>query len=174
MSEDTTAHGAILIDPPIDWTSVACPAAWLAIPRSEGPWRDALLRVVETQEPTAGGILVRRTLDAIVPANLIGHHLLAHVQQIVDHLGEGRTFTGHLECAYAGGEDVWRIAVRDGRAVEIRPTWPDETDRYVLATGAGAQAILLGPHGQVLVTADSAGYAEPEWQRLYRRIPAGQ
>jgi hypothetical protein len=173
MSGDTHVRGAILIDPPIDWAAVACPVAWLAIPRSEGPWRDALLRVIETQEPTVGGILVRRTLDAIVPADLIGHHLLANVQQIVDHLGEGRTFSGHLECRYAR-EDLWRIAVRDGRAVEIRPTWPDETDRYVIATAADGQAILLGPHGQVLVTADSAGLAEPDWRRLYRRIPAGQ
>lgn len=162
MSEDTHAHGAIIIDPPIAWTTVACPVAWLAMPHDGGPWRDALLRVVETQEATDDGILIRRTLDAIVPADLLGHHLLDQVQEIVDHFGAGRTFTGHLDCAYAGGEDVWRIAVRDGRAVEIRPTWPDELDRYVLATAADGQAILLGPDGNICVTADSAGLAEPD------------
>lgn len=171
MGGDTHARGAILVDPPIDWAQVSCPANWLNLPNTEGG-RGALLRVLETEERTADGLLIRRTLDAIVPASLIAYDLLENVQEIVDRFGEGRTFTGHLDCTYARGEDVWRIAVRDGRAVELRPTWPDEQDRYVIATAADGQAILLGPDGNVCVTADSAGLAEPDWQRLYRRIPA--
>jgi hypothetical protein len=170
MSEDTTAHGAIVIDPPIVWTTVACPAAWLAIDHDGGPWRDALLRVVETQEDTPDGVLIRRALDAIVPASLLGHDLLEQVQEIVDRFGAGRTFSGHLECIYAGGEDVWRIAIRDGRAVEIRPTWPDEQDRYEVATTAAGSTVWLTPHGDVLVDYPNRDHPDAGWQRLYSRI----
>lgn len=126
MSGDTHVHGVILIVPPVIWAETAdLPEGWLNIDRSD---RDVLLRVVQDEERTDEGVVQRRTVDAIIPAPFPRGDLVEHVQDIVDRFGRTHTFRGRFDCSYAHGEDVWRIYVRKGRAVEVRPTWPDETE----------------------------------------------
>lgn len=53
--------------------------------------------------------------------------LIQQVQQVVDAL-PGRTFSGHLDCEGEEAADLWRVVVRDGKAVKVVPriVWPDE------------------------------------------------
>lgn len=55
------------------------------------------------------------------------HNLLDVVQQAIDSF-PGHTFTGHLHCEGEENADIWRVAIRDGRAVKVEPriVWPDE------------------------------------------------
>jgi hypothetical protein len=122
MSEDTRADGAIRIDPPLTWPEIA--DAPLNIHRNYD--RDAVLRVVEYEVGTPDGPLLKRTADAIIPERQMSshYHLTEQIQDLIDRYCAGRTLTGFIDCTWAGGEDKWRIVVRDGLAVEVRPEWP--------------------------------------------------
>lgn len=170
MSEDTAARGRLTIDPPLTWAE--CTGLPVSTPDGGPNGWDVYLLLTEEQEPTDNGVAVTWTAGAIAVTSYPFREVLPEVQAIVEAIDDSHSITGHIECVYARGEDIWRIAVRDGRAVEVRPVWPDQADRYVLATAAGGDAILLGPHGQVYTTGDTAGLAETDgWQRLYRRVP---
>lgn len=121
MSEDTRVTGAILIHPPLSWPEIE--DAPLNIHRNYE--RDAVLRVGEDTVNTPDGPLLKRTADAIIPERQGSshYHLTEHVQELIDRYCDGRTFTGFLDCMWAGGE-VWRVVVRDGVATEVRPEWP--------------------------------------------------
>ena len=122
MSEDIRAVGAIRIDPPLTWPEIV--GAPLNIHRNYD--QDAVLRVVEDQVDTPDGPLLRRTVDAIIPERQMSnhHHLTEHIQELVTRYCQGRTLTGFIDCVWAGGEDHWRIVVRGGVAVMVRPEWP--------------------------------------------------
>lgn len=121
MSEDTRATGAILIDPPLSWPEIE--DAPLNIHRNYD--RDAVLRVVEDEVSTPDGPLLKRTADAIIPERQDSshHRLVEYIQDLIDRYCTGRTLTGFIHCTWAGG-DMWRIVVRDRRAVKVRPEWP--------------------------------------------------
>lgn len=125
MSEDTRITGAILIHPPLIWAELDDPAlsGLLSIDDRQ---HDAVLRVVETVERTPTGTATHRVADAIVATTFPGADLTSDVQHIVNLFGANHTFSGRLDCVWAHGEDIWRVVVRDGKAVEVRPTWPDE------------------------------------------------
>jgi len=92
--------------------------------------RDALVRVVELPVDGVPGAY-RRVGVAIVPAmsSFSGYDVTAHVQEIVSRWGDGRTFAGRIEVVAEDGEQ-WRVAVRNGRAVEFKPSivWPDDSE----------------------------------------------
>lgn len=122
MSEDTRTVGAIRIAPPLTWPEID--GAPLNIHRNYD--RDAVLRVVEDEVSTPDGPLLKRTADAIIPERQDSnhYHLTEQIQALIDRYCAGRTLAGFIDCTWGGGEDKWRIVVRDGRAVEVRPEWP--------------------------------------------------
>jgi hypothetical protein len=127
MGHYTTVEGEIAITPPLTWSELKdSPFA-----RATNPTlRDVRLVVTEEQVDTPEGPLLRRSAAALVPAYADGYkayHLVEHVQQAIDAF-PGHAFTGRLDCSGEEAGDVWRVVVRDGRALEVRPqiVWPDE------------------------------------------------
>jgi hypothetical protein len=127
MGYNTRVTGEITITPPIPWHEV-----------ESGPFtgtgrehRDVNLRLREEIVRVDGDRLVRRTADAVVPAfedSYRAYDVVPHLQELIDAYGAGREFAGRLEGEGEDSLDVWRLVVRDGRAVLVTPviTWPDE------------------------------------------------
>lgn len=127
MGYNTSVNGEIIITPPIPWKRV-----------KDGPFtdtgrehRDVILRMREEEIENGDDTIIRRTADAVVPAwedSYRAYYIVEHLQELVDLYGEGREFTGRLHCEGEENLDVWRVYVRDGRAVRVDPvvTWPDE------------------------------------------------
>lgn len=183
MSGDVRVTGFITIDPPLTWAR-ARDSLWLTTKDDDdrnwsgpGNYREVLLRVMDSARDTDTGIVIDRLVDQIVPApgETNGYYLTEQIQAIVDEIGPGHTFAGHLECTWRGAPmEVRRIAVRDGRVVELRPkvTWPDDAPQFEPATDQHHDAVWLNHDGYVdwLPEGDSA----PEgWRRLYVETVAG-
>jgi hypothetical protein len=123
MGYNTSVTGEIRIEPPLAWREFKdSPFA--------GRDMDVKLRIDEETIDTDDGPLIRKTASAIVPAwedSYKAYKLIDHVQQAIDAF-PGHTFTGRLECEGEENTDIWRVVIRDGRAVRIEPriVWPDE------------------------------------------------
>ena len=123
MGYNTSVTGEIRIEPPLAWREFKdSPFA--------GRDMDVKLRIDEETVDTDDGPLIRKTASAIVPAwedSYKAYKLIDHVQQAIDAF-PGHTFTGRLECEGEENTDIWRVVIRDGRAVRIEPriVWPDE------------------------------------------------
>jgi hypothetical protein len=123
MSGDTRITGQIRIDPPITWRELVN-APW-ARGKETNHHPDAVVKVDERITDTPDGELHHHLGTAIVPTGheTSGYTLLADVNRIVKRFGDPadgptRTFTGF--------EATYRVVVRDGAAVEVRPeiAWP--------------------------------------------------
>lgn len=123
MGYNTSVTGEIRIEPPLAWREFKdSPFA--------GRDMDVKLRIDEETVDTDDGPLIRKTASAIVPAwedSYKAYKLIEHVQQAIDAF-PGHTFTGRLECEGEENTDLWRVVIRDGRAVRVEPriVWPDE------------------------------------------------
>lgn len=129
MSGDARISGRIVIDPPITWPELR-PHAWATDTGSS--WPDAFVQVAATEHDTDDGTVIRKQGVAIVPTDgeTNGYDLTDNVARIVDqfaHTPEGtlRQWRGWLHLNW-GGEQVYRVHVVNGRAVESRPllSWP--------------------------------------------------
>jgi hypothetical protein len=128
MSYTTRFRGEIRINPPIpadqtDNTGFGQPGTFGA--------KDIALKV--TEEPVDGVPgAYRRLAVAVVPVMgaYTAYRIVEHTQEIIDRWGDGRTFTGRIDCSGEEAGDVWRLEVHDGRAAEVRPriVWADDTD----------------------------------------------
>ncbi|MFI1165576.1 DUF6205 family protein [Streptomyces sp. NPDC020801] len=103
------------------------PRTWVVYP-SYNP--SLVLRVSETSVDTDKGPLLRRTATALVMREIDEYRergLVEQVQRCID-LFPGHAFTGRLECEGEENTDIWRVVVRDGRALRIEPriVWPGE------------------------------------------------
>jgi hypothetical protein len=123
MGYNTSVSGEITITPPLTWNEI-----------KDSPFLgcdlDVALHVQEETVDTEDGTLTRKTATALVPAwedSYKAYHLVEHVQRALDAF-PGHTFTGRLECEGEDNTDIWRVIIRDGRAVKIEPriVWPDE------------------------------------------------
>jgi Family of unknown function (DUF6205) len=179
VSGDTTITGAITIDPPLTWAQ-ARDSIWLNTKRDpERTWyREVWLRVVEDQRDTDDGVVAVRTVDAIVPVpgETSGYTLTEQIQRIVDEIGPGHAFAGHLECTWHGRPiETWRVVVRDGTVAEVRPQvlWPGEAvPGYEPAVDSAGEVLWLDSQGDVAWLA--ADEDAPEgWRRLYVAATAG-
>jgi hypothetical protein len=88
------------------------------------------LRVSEQVVEKEDGVFLRRTATALVMREIDEYRergLVDEVQNAVDAF-PGHTFTGRLDCEGEENTDMWRVVVRDGRAVKVEPriVWPDE------------------------------------------------
>lgn len=128
MGYTTHVRGEFTITPPLTWNE------FKDSPLASDDWRDSdlALRIDETTVNTDDGPLLRRTASALAMREIDEYrerNLVEQVQQAVDAF-PGHTFTGRLECEGGENLDMWRVYVRDGRAVRVEPTitWPDDGD----------------------------------------------
>lgn len=131
MSYITRVTGGFTITPPLTWTEIKTSPFEPIGRRAYGAADiDLALRIDEETVDTDEGQLVRRSASALVMPHIDEYRargLVEQVQQCLD-IFPGHTFTGRLECEGEENTDLWRVIVRDGRAVRIEPriVWPDE------------------------------------------------
>lgn len=131
MSGDATITGRITVDPPITWSELHN-QSWATNPNRGYP--DVVVNLATTKEVTADGEVFRYSGDAIVTTGheTSAYHLVDELDRIVTTFdttpdGTPRTFTGFFHVIWARGEEAFRVIVRDGHAVQVKPTvvWPD-------------------------------------------------
>lgn len=128
MSYTTHVIGGFTITPPLTWPEFEnSPFAPHNITSSYDP--DIALRVTEEKVNTAEGPLMRRTATALVMREIDEYReraLVEHVQRAVTSF-PGHEFSGYLECEGEENTDMWRVYVKDGRAVRVDPeiVWPE-------------------------------------------------
>jgi hypothetical protein len=129
MGYDVNMSGEIRIDPPAPGDELYI--AGYPVPGGYGD-KDVAVRI---DDVLVAGIpdAYRRLATAIVPcmSRYTAYHALEHIQQVVDRWGEGRTFTGRLNCSDPNTGDLWRLEVHNGRAAKVTPriVWPDGTEQ---------------------------------------------
>lgn len=116
----TDLSGEIHIAPPLTWEEIV----------DGPPLADLRLCLADDGEDA-------RAYDAAVPATDHPRDILGELQALVDAHGESHAFAGHIEVRDFG--EVWRLAVRDGRAVRIEPplVWPEEDTEPTIRYGRG-------------------------------------
>lgn len=129
MGYSSRWSGEIWITPPVPWAKL-----------KDSDWHRArtlmdkciAIYLNEETEPTDEGVNIRRTGTRIVVCDSGDHShykMDTHLQEIVNELGPGYSFTGRLD---AKGEDGarWRLKVIDGKVVQFEPeiVWPEESE----------------------------------------------
>jgi hypothetical protein len=130
MGYYTTVEGEIAIEPPLAWSEFKDSRFNSRSLDTYDGMSNIKLRVNEETVETDEGQLVRLTATALVPAwgeSSKYYYLVEHIQQAIDAF-PGHTFTGRLECSGEDAGDLWRVVIRDGRAVKIQPqlVWPED------------------------------------------------
>jgi hypothetical protein len=131
MGYTTHVRGEFKIEPPLSWNEIRnSPFEPVGQQQYLALDIDLVLRVDEDSVDTDEGTLVRRTGTALVMREIDEYrarNLIEQVQRCLD-LFPGHAFTGRLECEGEENTDMWRVVVRDGRALRIEPriVWPDE------------------------------------------------
>ncbi|MCX4703918.1 DUF6205 family protein [Streptomyces sp. NBC_01373] len=129
MGYTTHVTGEFAIEPSLTWNEFKdSEFAPHNITDSYDP--ELILRVNETSVDTDDGPLLKRTATALVMREIDeyrAYDLLDQVQKAVDSF-PGHTFIGRLDCEGEQSADLWRVVLRDGRAVKVEPriVWPDE------------------------------------------------
>lgn len=129
MGYYTRVTGEISIEPPLTWQEFK-DSPFLPGSPNDNTNYDVRLHTDEETVDTDEGQPVRKTANAVLPRwddSFKAYHLIDHVQAVIDAF-PGHTFTGRLECEGEDNTDMWRVVVRDGRAVKVEPriVWPDE------------------------------------------------
>jgi len=129
MGYTTHVRGEFAIEPPLTWNEFK-DSPFSPYPPAGDDCIELVLRVDEETVETDDGPLLRRTASALVMSEIDeyrAHGLLDVVQKAVDAF-PGHAFTGRLECEGEENTDIWRVIVRDGRALKIVPriVWPEE------------------------------------------------
>jgi hypothetical protein len=130
MGYETRIRGEIRIDPPIPADELRG-SGFVADRSASDITKDVALYTVEQPIEGVPGAY-GRVATAIVPvmSSYSAYEAVEHTQEIINRWGEGRTFTGRLDCSGQERGDLWRLEVHDGRAVEVRPriVWPDGSE----------------------------------------------
>jgi hypothetical protein len=129
MGYTTHVRGEFTIEPPLTWNEMK-DSSFAPHNATSNYEPSLILRVSETQVDTADGPLLRRTASALAMREIDEYRergLVDEVQHAIDSF-PGHTFTGRLECEGQENTDIWRVIVRNGRALRIEPriVWPDE------------------------------------------------
>ncbi|WP_439947246.1 DUF6205 family protein [Streptomyces sp. BBFR109] len=133
MGYTTRVCGEFAIEPPLTWNEIkASPFGHGGLVTSKylAPGIDLFLAIEESETETETGTAFHRTASKLVMQEIDEYRergLVEQVQRVID-LFPGHTFTGRLECEGEENTDIWRVIVRDGRALRIEPriVWPDE------------------------------------------------
>lgn len=132
MGYITRVEGEFTIEPPLTWNEIK--NSPFNKPGREGLWGadgiDLGLCVNEASVDTDDGPLLRRSASALVMPYIDEYRareLVEQVQRCIN-LFPGHTFTGRLDCEGEENTDLWRVVIRNGRAVKVEPriVWPDE------------------------------------------------
>ena len=128
MGYYTQVTGEIAIAPPIKWGDINGSPF---LPDS-GEWTDVVLRVAEDSIDTDEGTLTRRSCAAIEPATDDGYKaygIQVDLQTLLNAIGPGHEYSGYLEGLGEDNEDIWRLYVRDGKAIKVKVqlVWPEGT-----------------------------------------------
>ena len=130
MGYTTHVTGEFAITPPLAWNEFKdSKFAPHNVQSSYDP--SLILRVDEDSVDTDDGPLLRRTATALVMREIDeyrAYHLIDEVQEAVDAF-PGHSWSGRLECEGEENTDIWRVVIRDGRAIRVEPriVWPDES-----------------------------------------------
>ncbi len=133
MSNPTSIRGRITITPPLSWAQIKDSPYLRDNARSPRTWTspDVLLEVTETTVPTDDGELTRRQALAIVPddGDTSARTMIYDVQDIIDAYPD-HEFTGRFDCEGEQNADIWRVIVRDRKAVRVdaRIVWPEDSE----------------------------------------------
>lgn len=129
MGYITHVTGEFAIEPPLTWSEFK--DSPFTPENVKDKWDVSLvLRIAEDAVDTDDGPLLKRTATALVMREIDEYRergLVAEVQKAINSF-PGHTFTGRLDCEGEENTDMWRVVVRDGRAVKVEPriVWPDE------------------------------------------------
>lgn len=129
MGYNTHVTGEFAVTPPLTWNEFKdSPFAPHNIQSSYDP--SLILRVDEDSADTDEGPLLRRTAYSLAMRDIDEYRaygLLDEVQAAVDAF-PGHSWSGRLECEGEQNTDIWRVVIRDGRAVRVEPriVWPDQ------------------------------------------------
>lgn len=124
MGYYTRFSGEIAILPPLTWTEI-----------KNGPdLQDLHLRIDEDVEETSVGRIIRVMADAVVPVqedSYKGYGIVEELQALVNAHKSLHHFVGYISAEGEDAGDLWRLAVKDGKAVKVKPriVWPDEEVR---------------------------------------------
>ena len=129
MGYYTRVTGEINIQPPLTWNEFKDSPFLPGSPNDKTEY-DVRLRADEETVDTDEGQLVRKTASVVLPRwddSFKAYNLVKHVQAVIDAF-PSHTFTGRLDCEGEEAGDLWRVVVRDDRAVKVTPriVWPDE------------------------------------------------
>ncbi len=130
MGYTTHARGDIAIVPPLTAREIKGSPFMPDVARQHGTNRDVMFRIEIDNRETDEGLLVVKRAVAIVqswedePRN---YDIVPHLQELIDAHREGHEFRGHFEMEGQDPGDIWRVYVRDGKAVRVDPviTWPE-------------------------------------------------
>jgi hypothetical protein len=87
-----------------------------------------VLRVTEKSLENDEGVFIKKTATDLVMRQIDEYReqgLVEEVQSAVDEF-PGHTFTGYLDCEGDENTDIWRVYVKDGKAIRVEPeiVWP--------------------------------------------------
>lgn len=163
MGYYTTWSGKITIDPPIPWSEMA-----------DSPYRDEdngndtdAEIVTNSQYDKATDTFTRRgvAIQNRWEDHSKSYDMVENVQAIVDTFGEGRTFSGCIEADGEEAGDQWRLYVRNGKAVRVKPLilWPVE-EEFVLDEGYEDGDMIMDGKGNFFTYSDNGPEdKEPCW-----------
>lgn len=129
MGYNTHVTGEIAIEPALAWAEFK-DSPFLPGSVNDHTDRDVRLRADEESVDTTEGSLVRRTAAALLPRwseSFKAYNLIEHIQEAIDAF-PGHEFTGRFDCEGADAGDLWRVVIRDGRAIKVESqiVWPEE------------------------------------------------
>lgn len=151
MSYTTKVTGGFEIEPPLTWDEIKASQfthAYQAGPGSVAVWRapgtDLDLIVDMTEQDIEGGVAYRYSGTKLVMRQIDEYRadgLEQQVQRVVGMFGD-HTYEGSLDAEGEGGgwgPDVWRIRIRNGRAIKETAImlYPDDlmSERHEYAAG---------------------------------------
>lgn len=134
MGYYTHFTGSIEIDPPLQWKDIR---EWgpLESRKYEDPYvvlfgdGDLILEVEELQFDTDTGVSIIREGHSVTPAtedSYKGYHVLNLIEQLAETFPD-RTYTGYILAEGEANGDIWRVRIKDGKAVkeEAKFSWPE-------------------------------------------------
>jgi hypothetical protein len=128
MGYNSNVDGQIDVTPPLTWKELQ-EKGYSEDGRYTPDWTCVRLEVSSETVSTDEGVLTRFTADAIVPStddSFKAYGLMKDVQKIVSDFPD-HTFSGYLYVEGEENNDMWRLYVKDGKAIQVKPeiVWPE-------------------------------------------------